>query len=424
MPVVDGEMYAKFNRCVHCGFCLSTCPTYAETMDEADSPRGRILLMKAAVDGRVGLTERVFEHLDRCLVCRACETACPSGVEYHALVEAVRPQVARAVLGVGRGVRSRMVQWTLGSVLPHPKRMAASLVPLKVARVLGLSGVVDRVMPGAPDLAEAAAEGARAAQRMEAGITAAKGTHRGTVLLLRGCVGSVVSGAVNAACVRVLTRNGFDVCVLEEEPCCGALAAHANDPVGEKKLARELVEAVGGRKVDCVISPIAGCSAQLKALHKVLADLGTLTERAKEISGRTRDICEFLMEVGIEVPTGDGRERVVAYHDPCHLAHAQGITEAPRKLLKMLPGVRLVKLEDADMCCGAAGPYSLNQPGMAERIGTRKAGQIVATGAEEVATGNIGCILQIVRHLRGAGRAMPVRHVVELLAEAYADVGT
>jgi glycolate oxidase iron-sulfur subunit len=420
LPVLSRTTYAKFNACVHCGLCLPACPSYAETLNEADSPRGRIHLMKAAVDGRVGISPIGFEHLDRCLVCRACETACPSGVEYHDLLEAVRPQIAAAVLGPHRHVRSRMVQLALEHVLPYPKRMAAALVPLRVASRIGLGGMVDRWMPGAIELAEAAASGdgkTGGAGELPA-FTPAVGTHRGTVIFLRGCVGSVVSAGINAASVSVLAVNGFDVHLLRDEPCCGALAAHANNPAAERDFARQIVEALSGRKVNYVVSAIAGCSAQLKALGKVLEDQDVLAKKGREIGALVRDISELLIEVGVR-PMTRIVARTITYHDPCHLAHAQRITDAPRRLLGMVPGLRMTALGESDMCCGAAGPFSLNQPELAEQLGRRKVGAVAATGAQEVVTANVGCILQLVRHLRGIRREMPVRHVVEILAEAY-----
>jgi glycolate oxidase iron-sulfur subunit len=425
---VSAETYEKFNACVHCGLCLPACPTYAETMDEADSPRGRIHLMKAAVDGRVPPSPAVFEHLDRCLVCRACEPACPSGVEYHALIEAVRPQVAEAALGRNKRMKNPLLQWVVGHVLPHPKRAAAAMGALAVARKVGLGAVAEKVAPGAASLATGAA-GRAGAPAGDGHYHPATAKHRGSVVLLRGCVGSVLSAGVNAACVRVLTANGFDVHTLPAEPCCGAMAAHANDPAGARAYAVQMVDAlaaVAGRgDINAFVSPIAGCGAQLKGLGHVLAGVAGYAERGREVAGRVKDVSEFLLGVGLTPPTGRAGAvggvggRRVTYHDPCHLAHAQRITDAPRQLLALVPGLEVVPLAESDLCCGAAGTYSLNQPEMAARLGRRKAGHVVATGAEEVVTANVGCTLQIARHLREMGREVPVRHVVEVLADAY-----
>jgi glycolate oxidase iron-sulfur subunit len=418
LPVLPAATYAKFNTCVHCGLCLPTCPTYVQTLDEADSPRGRIHLMKAAVDGRVGVSPIVFEHLDRCLVCRACETACPSGVEYHDLLAVVRPQVAAAVLGRHKHVRSGMVQFAVRHVLPYPKRMAAALAPLRLARQAGLAGMADRWMPGVRELAEAAAAGHAAGPNDLPTYTPATGVRRGRVIFLRGCVGSVVSASVNTASVRVLARHGFDVHILPEEPCCGALAAHANDPAAERQFARQVVESLRGRKVDFIVSAIAGCAAQLKALGKVLEAEEVLAREGRELAATVRDISELLVETGVQ-PMTKPIPRTVTYHDPCHLAHAQRITSAPRRLLALVPGLRVAPLEECDMCCGGAGPYSLNQPEMSRQLGQRKVQAIAAAGVQEVITANVGCILQLTRYLRTAHPAMRVRHIVEVLAEAY-----
>ncbi len=416
LPQLPRETYEKFNACVHCGLCLPACPTYLETLDEADSPRGRIHLMKAVMDGRIDASVRVFEHLDRCLVCRACETACPSGVVYHELIEAVRPRVAEAVLGEGKRVKSGVLQWMIGNVLPYPGRAAVAMAPLKVARKIGLGGVASRVagwmgetMSGMADMVGPASAGAPIAN-----FTPAQGAHRGSVLLLRGCVGSVLSAEINAAAVAVLTANGFDVKLAAGESCCGALAAHANDPAGARDLGRALAQLLADTGEVPILSAIAGCGAQLKALGQVVGG-----EQAAAVARRVRDITEFLLDAGLRPPPGRIR-RTVTYHDPCHLAHGQGLTNPPRALLAMIPGLTLVEMAESDLCCGAAGTYVLNQPAMAAALGKRKAGHVLATQATELATANIGCGLQIARHLQAAGHPeLRVRHVVELLAESY-----
>jgi glycolate oxidase iron-sulfur subunit len=416
LPQIPKETYDKFNACVHCGLCLPACPTYLETMDEADSPRGRIHLMKAVVDGRVNASERVFEHLDRCLVCRACETACPSGVVYHDLLEAVRPKVAERVLGEGKRVKSGVLQWMVGNVLPYPKRAAAAMAPLKVARKVGLGALAGKVAGWMGETMGGMA-GMVAAEEQAPDIatfTPAAGEHRGTVIFLRGCVGSVVSGAVNAACVRVLSLNGYDVKLMAEEGCCGALAAHANDPAGAKQFAQRMVETLAPTGDAPVISAIAGCGAQLKEIGHVAGG-----EVAKNAARRIRDVTEFLVDVGLHPPTRR-LERVVTYHDPCHLVHGQRISSPPRTLLQSIPGLKLVELPESEICCGAAGTYVLNQPAMAASLGRRKVAHIAATGATELATANIGCAMQIARHLKDSGKGnLRIRHVVELLAEAY-----
>jgi len=339
LPVIlPPETYAKFNACVHCGLCLPVCPTYLETLDEADSPRGRVHLMKAVTDGKISASPIVFEHLDRCLVCRACEPACPSGVQDHDLIEAVRPQVAAAALGKDKRMKSRALQFMIEHVLPHPKRAAAALAPLGLARKLGLGAMIEKFAPGASALAKAAkSNNAQRHDITSADLPAfapAKGTHKGNVILLRGCVGSVLSDSVNHAAICVLTENGYDVHLLTSEPCCGALAAHANDPESARAHAIATVDALEAKGGDAFISPIAGCGAQLKSLHHVLAGVDQYEARAKAVAQKVRDISEFLLEANLTPPRGR-IQRTVTYHDPCHLAHAQRLTNPPRQLLAL-----------------------------------------------------------------------------------------
>ena len=419
LPVLPRELYQKFNACVHCGLCLPACPTYLETQNEADSPRGRIHLMKAAVDGRIAPSDVVFEHLDRCLVCRACETACPSSVDYHTLIETVRPLVAEAALGEGKRMRSGMLQWAIEHVMPHPKKMRASMAAAGVARKLGMGRLVEKMAPGMQGLLGAA----RGSGGLDESATffPASGTRRGEVLLLKGCVGSVVSGSINAACVSVLTRNGFSVHAFPEnrEPCWGRWRRMEMIRRRRVGMRGNWWKPLSGKVPEAVISPIAGCGEQLKRLGEVLA--GTPQEEmAVGIASRVNDISEFLVDIGIE-PLGRAVEKTVAYHDPCHLAHAQRITATPRQLLGMVKGLRLAPLAECDVCCGAAGTYSLNQPEMAKRLAHRKLTNVLASGAEELVTANIGCSLHLSRYLHEAGREMRVRHVVEVLAEGYGE---
>jgi len=412
--------YRKFNACIHCGLCLPACPTYVETLHEAESPRGRIHLMKAAVDGGVAPSPTVLKHLDQCLVCRACETACPSGVVFHDLIEAVRPQVAQRVHG--RGLADGRLAWLLAHVLPFPARVRAAIFPLRLAQAVGLGGLAGKLVAHLPAplpaLTGMLPPGPLVAARLPL-FTPAQGERRGRVVLLRGCVGAVLSDSVNAAAIAVLAHNGFAVQLLENETCCGAMAAHANDPAGAVALARSLVDTLAPRPEDYFVSPIAGCGAQLKMLDGVLADSGTYAARAKTVAGKVRDITELLYQAGLRPPLGR-IERTITYHDPCHLLHAQHLAAAPRHILAQIPGLTILPLPQSDLCCGAAGSYNLSQPQMAAALGQRKVAHIRATGATECVTANIGCQLQIQRALAAAGIPLPVRHVVELLAESYA----
>jgi glycolate oxidase iron-sulfur subunit len=413
--VSDEKLHEKLEACVHCGLCLPACPTYQETLDEADSPRGRIYFMRAIAEERIEPSPTVLKHLDRCLVCRACETVCPSTVHYHELIETVRPTVAEKVRG--RGQESRALAFMLRNILTHPKRAAAAMLPLKIARKIGLgglakklAGVVAKPLAEMTEVLPKHASGKRPAM-----FTPAVGEKRGSVVMLLGCVGAVVGGETNADAVFVLSQNGFDVHLLANETCCGALAAHANEPEAAADYARRLLETLGTRKEDYFVSAIAGCGAQLKALNKLAAK----QQNADATVAKMRDVTELLAEVGLRAPTGRIEKRVT-YHDPCHLVHGQKISAAPRKLLAAIPGVTIVPLPENDLCCGAAGSFNLSQPEMAGALGRRKANNVISTSADLCATANIGCQLHISRHLHAAGcDNVTVEHIVTLLAESY-----
>ncbi len=436
LPIaVSPEIHDKLSACIHCGLCLPACPTYVLSGDEAESPRGRIYLMKAAVDARVQPSDSLFNHLDSCLACRACEPACPSGVHYHDILEAVRPQIAAAVLspasasdGGGplsssttphKTMRNPLLAWLVTHILPFPRRVALTTIPLKIARALGLSRLIaatEKILPAPLGSMSAMLPPTPLFEKSPPTFTPAIAPRRGTVVLLQGCVGSVVSKSLNRDCAFVLARNGFDVHLLANEPCCGAMAAHANDPQSAQKFARQLVALLASRGNDYFVSPIAGCGAQLKSLHHVLAD--DRDSSAASVVAKMRDITELLAEVGLHPPRAS-ITRTVTYHDPCHLLNAQKIALAPRALLQQIPGLSLVPLPETDLCCGAAGTYNLSQPVYAQQLGDRKARNICRTGAAEILTANVGCQLHIQRSLNRTDKPVPVRHVIELLAEAY-----
>jgi glycolate oxidase iron-sulfur subunit len=416
------DLAKKFEACVHCGLCLPACPTYVETLNEAESPRGRIHLMKAVTDGRLAPSPVVLGHLDSCLVCRGCETACPSNVVYHDILETVRPQIAQPVQH--RAMKSRTLDFMVRHILPFPKRAAAAMLPLRLARKLGLGGFARRIAALFPaplaDMTDVLPDGPLITPKIPA-FTPAVAPRRGSVVLLVGCVGSLVSYPTNRAAVEVLSHNGYDVHLLYNETCCGALAAHANDPQSASDFAAGLVETLSTRTEDYFISAIAGCGAQLKALDHAISGSAIAADRARAVVAKVRDICEFLAEVGLRPPAGR-IERTITYHDPCHLQHAQKITAAPRQLLRQIPGITLVPLPESELCCGAAGTYNLSQPEMAAALGRRKVAAIVSTGAAECVTANVGCELHISRKLRetqAKASSVAIGHVVTLLAESY-----
>jgi glycolate oxidase iron-sulfur subunit len=427
----EAPSFDELSACVRCGMCLEACPTYRELKVEADSPRGRLQLMRALVERKIEPTPSVLEHLDRCLDCRACETACPSTVHYGRILEKTR-----TILQPGREVSfgGRLARWLALSVLLRSR--FAQRVAFKAVWLLQRLGLVAigrwlgkrRLLPRG--LADAAAQSFDVPfrsfrdrhkdaldRRRNVLFFPASGERRARVALLTGCVADQLFADVNDATVKVLTENGCDVEVQADERCCGALHIH-NGARGEaKSLARDNVRLLHAGDYDAIVSNAAGCSAELRQYGELLdGDAG-----AEAFSSKVRDICEFLCELGLRPPpsmTAIGR---VAYDEPCHLLHAQKISNPPREILAAIRGVTLVPLEEADACCGGAGIYWMQQPELSRKIATRKVEAIRRSGAEIVATGNPGCLLQIRSALRAAGLPLKVVHPVELLARAYED---
>jgi glycolate oxidase iron-sulfur subunit len=401
--------------CVHCGFCLPTCPTYVLWSEEMDSPRGRIVLMK---EGHEEISAPMVEHLDRCLGCMACVTACPSGVQYDKLIEDARPQLER---NFERPAGQRAHRRLIFELFTHPGRLRALVPGAALASALGLPRLArrPRVRRLAPRLAAMTAMTpdaplrrslSRLPERFEA-----RGEKRGTVALLQGCVQRVFFAHVNEATARVLAAEGFDVHVPRLPRCCGALPMHAGEDEDARALAKATIEEL--ERYDTVIVNAAGCGSAMKDYGHVLRDEPEWAERAAAFAGKVRDVSEFLAEAE---PRTERRplEMKVAYHDACHLAHAQGVRAQPRELLRGIPGLELVEPAEWELCCGSAGIYNLVQPEPAAELGERKARNLLDTGAEAVVAGNPGCALQITAHTERLGRALPVLHPMELLARS------
>jgi glycolate oxidase iron-sulfur subunit len=405
---------ALIDQCVHCGFCLPTCPTYALWGEEMDSPRGRIVLMQQGLTAGSSMADLAV-HFDRCLGCMACVTACPSGVQYDRLIEATRPQVERHV---ARSRRERALRRFVFALFPHPERVR-KIAPLMVlyrrlrldrlVRRLGLLGrfprlaALERLAPRTP-LAETRV-------RLPE-VTPALGQARGRVALLQGCVQRVFFSRVNEATVRVLAAEGFQVVAPEVPRCCGALQLHAGDEDPALELARRTIEAFDGCEV--VVANAAGCGSAMKDYGHLLVDDPVWAERAAAFSAKVRDVTELLAEIEPRAERHPLPVRV-AYHDACHLAHAQGVRAQPRVLLRGIPALELVEPAEWELCCGSAGIYNVLQPDAADRLGRRKAQNLLFTGAEVIAAGNPGCALQISAHLDALGRPIPIRHPIELL---------
>jgi glycolate oxidase iron-sulfur subunit len=395
--------------CVHCGFCLDTCPTYVLWGAEADSPRGRIVLMSEGLQEGSELSREMVSHFDRCLGCMACVTACPSGVRYDRLIERTRPQVERHHR---RRPSERALRRLLYETLPHPRRLRALVPMLALGRRLGLDhlpvrlGAMAKVAPRAP------ARNALRASFPER--TPAVGEQRGRVGLLLGCVQRVFYPEVHRATIGILAAEGYEVLSPRVPDCCGALELHGGAEPGALKRAKATIQAfaqAGGESgLDHVIVNAAGCGSAMKDYGDLLDD-----ESAREFSARVRDVTEFLGQVEPRAPRGPVSLRV-AYHDACHLAHAQGVRAEPRALLEGIPELELLEVQtEPEICCGSAGIYNLVQPEAAAELGRRKAQAILDTGAEAIAAANPGCTAQLDMHLRDMGRPLPIHHPAELL---------
>ncbi len=427
MPVfdpasADAPSAADLYRCVHCGLCLQSCPTYLATGLETESPRGRIHLVTALLEGRIEPTDNVFRHLDLCLACRGCETACPSGVPYGRIIE-----TARASLRPVRrqGIGSRLLDWLIFTeLLPHPGRLRALAAGLRAYQRSGLralvqtSGLLDRLSPrlaqaerALPDIPPRFFEPRRA-------VFPALGERRGRVALLRGCVMPFLYGDTHAATLRVLARNGIETVVPPEQRCCGALNVHAGERAVARALARRNVDAFLAAGVEAVVVNAAGCGSTVKEYGELLRDDPAYAERAARVAAMTRDITEYLAEIGLRPGLGPLRRRVTL-QESCHLVHAQRVKAAPRALLAAIPGLELVDMAHPDLCCGSAGLYSVFQPEMSLRLLDDKMADIAATGADTIVTANPGCMLQLAFGARRAGLRTRVDHVVDLLDEAY-----
>jgi glycolate oxidase iron-sulfur subunit len=383
--------------CVHCGFCLPTCPSYAVFEEEMDSPRGRIVLMRVGHEAGEEISPQMTTHLDRCLGCMACVTACPSGVRYDRLIERARPQVERHG---ARDWRERALRGAVFGVFTHPTRLRA-LVPLMAAG--DRLGLRERFGERLPFLRLAPRTRARAAVEQLPEVTPAQGVRRGSVAFMQGCVQRVLFSEVNAATVRVLAAEGFEVHAPRRPRCCGALQFHSGVEDPARRLAEQTVDAY--ERYDVVLTNVAGCGSAMK-------DYGHLFEddaRMAEFSHKVQDVHEFL--AGVEPrSTRQPLPMRIAYHDACHLAHAQQIRAQPRELLRGIPGLELLEPAEWELCCGSAGIYNLTQPGAAAELGRRKAENLRATGAEAVAAANPGCAIQIAAYLE-----RPVYHPMTLL---------
>ncbi len=405
---------ALIGDCVHCGFCLPTCPTYVLWGEEMDSPRGRIYLMKEGLEGEP-MSDSMVSHWDACLGCMSCVTSCPSGVQYDTLIEQTRAQVERRY---ERSASDKALRGLIFSLFPHPRRLKLLRGPLRVLQRTGLdramrrTGLLERM---APQLAamESLAPRLGKAEPLPPYAPAA-GPRRAVVGLLSGCVQGAFFPGVNAATVRVLQAEGCDVVVPQSQGCCGALSVHNGREPEAQDYARRLVDTFEASGVQHVVVNAAGCGSTMKDYARLLADDPAYADRARAFAEQVRDVAEILDELG-PVAERHPLDLTIAYHDACHLAHAQGVRAQPRRLLEAIPGIELKEIAEAELCCGSAGIYNILNPEPARELGDRKAANILATEAQVLVTANPGCLMQVTSAIERSGRPMGMAHTVEVL---------
>jgi glycolate oxidase iron-sulfur subunit len=409
------------DACVHCGFCLSTCPSYRVIGKETDSPRGRIYLMDAIDRGEIPLSPAIVQHFDSCLGCLACVTTCPSGVQYDKLIAATRPQVERHH---PRTLLERLYRQAIFSIFPYPERLRVLLAPLFLYQKLGWqklvrqTGWLQRLSPHLAAMESNLPELSLDAFRDSwPEVIPAQGEKRYRVGVILGCVQRLFFPEVNRATVRVLTANGCEVVIPKHQGCCAALPHHQGQEEQGKTMARQTIDAFAGTEVDAVVINAAGCGHTLKEYGHILADDPNYREKAAKFASLVKDAQEFLYEIGLTVPLSPLADKplTVVYQDACHLLHGQKIGFQPRQLLRKIPGVQLREPIDASLCCGSAGVYNLLQPEVAEELGQQKVANLCNTGAELIVSPNPGCTLQISKHLQQQGKAIAIKHPMELL---------
>jgi glycolate oxidase iron-sulfur subunit len=403
------------DTCVHCGFCLPVCPTYVLWNEEMDSPRGRIYLIKMASEGAATINPQWVGHFDACLGCMACMTACPSGVDYGKLIEATRAQIERKHK---RSAGEKLYRRFVFSTFTRPDRLRLLRLPLLAYQKSGLQAVlrgtgVLKLLPRKLQTMEALLPKLPPNESIPA-VTPAHGTKRRRVGVLLGCVQREFMPQLNTATIRVLAAEGCEVVAPPEQPCCGALLVHAGEEEAAIALARRTIDAFERADVDTIVINAAGCGSNVKEYGHLLRDDPEYAGRAKNFAAKCKDVSELLAELEPRARRNPLPVRV-AYHDACHLQHAQGVRLQPRSLLAQIPGLTLAEIPEAPVCCGSAGIYNLVQPDAANELGDRKAQLIVPLNVDVVATGNPGCLLQLQSALARSGHKIPVVHTIQLL---------
>src|SRR3990172_8956479 len=419
---IDQPSIDIIHDCVHCGFCLSACPTYLETGNELDSPRGRIYLMKSALEGRIPLGESLVKHLDLCLGCLACEPACPSGVRYGRLIESGRSQIERRY---NRPLSQKFYRSFLFSLFPYPRRLKFLLPFLLLYQATGINRLIrsSRILHSLSkklihmeEMLPSIKFSSIFSSLPE--VIPAKGRRRYRVALLTGCAQSVLFPEINSPTVRVLSQNGCEVIIPKNQGCCGALSLHSGRLSEARDFARSNIDVFEKLDVDAVIVNSAGCGSTMKEYGELLNNNPSYSRRAEGLSKKTKDVMEFLANIGLQGELKELKLRVT-FQDACHIAHAQRIKEHPRKVILQIPGIEFVELPESDLCCGSAGIYNLIEPEMADRLLERKISKLKETGAQVLVAGNPGCLLQIGMGIKRHGLSIKTAHPVELLDWAY-----
>ena len=413
----DQPSAALIDACVHCGFCLPSCPTYILWQEEMDTPRGRVYLMKAGLEGRAAMTPTFVSHFDACLGCMGCVTACPSGVQYGPLIERTRAQIERHFT---RPFGERLFRSMLFAVLPYPSRLRLVMAPLvliaPLLRALERSGLLNMLPRRVRSLVAVAPQPSlRSLTTNAAEHTPAAGAARLKAGVLTGCVQRLAFAGVNDATIRVLAAEGCTVEAPRAQGCCGALALHAGNIDQARALARHNIVVFERAGVDRIVVNAAGCGSSMKEYGELFHDDAAWADRARAFSAKVRDVSEVLVELGEPRARRHPITARVVYHDACHLAHAQGVRAQPRALLAAIPGIEVVSPVEADICCGSAGIYNLVQPEPASQLGERKARHIAALNPDIIATGNPGCTLQIAAAGRRLGHQWTIVHPIELI---------
>jgi glycolate oxidase iron-sulfur subunit len=421
---LDPPQMDKIMDCVHCGFCLPTCPTYLTLGNEMDSPRGRLYLMRVAAEGRIGMSDTFVKHMSLCLVCRACETACPSGVQFGNLMEAARGQVTRKY---AYSPSERLLRKFILEVFTDPQKLRLALTPLRayqrlgvqrllrgtgILKALGRWGSMEGLMPALP---------AAGLNDQLPESTPPAGPRRGRAALLLGCAQRAFFPHVNLATARVLAANGYEVVAPKVQGCCGSLLVHEGEREQGKDLARQTIDTFEATGADVVVVNAAGCGSVMKEYGELLHEDAKYAARAEAFGKKVRDVAQVLAQGGLSGRLHPVPLRIT-YHDACHLAHGQRVRAEPRTLLRAVPGLQFVELREADFCCGSAGVYNLLHPELAGEFLSRKLDRILETGAQVVVNGNPGCTLQLAMGIRQRGLPLRAVHTVEVLDWAYRGV--